>query len=69
MRQERCGGDQRGRVLQRGGLDFQVAKVPAAAMLGDGQTVRVPDQYASIRTDTNQPLGIVGSRYQVCQKP
>lgn len=29
--------------------------------------LQVPDKFATVRTDNNQPLGIVGSRYEVIQ--
>lgn len=60
------------------GLNFEVAKYPLSFMtqvpqqLGD-QTVLVdvphlyPNQYATVRTDTLEPLGVVGKDYQILQ--
>lgn len=53
-------------ALVDGGLDFVVEKMPVFARVGE-QMVRVPDAYSTIRTDTGEPLGIVGERYSILQ--
>ena len=53
-------------ALVMGGLDFTVEKVPMFARIGDTE-VAVPDQFATVRTDTNGVLGTVGNRYQIVQ--
>lgn len=56
-----------GEVLERGGIDYDVARVPVAATLSDGQHRTIDGKWATVRTDTGKPLGIVGSRYRVVQ--
>lgn len=53
-------------ALEKSGLDFTVGKVPMFARIGDIE-VPVPDQFATVRTDTNGILGTVGNRYQIVQ--
>lgn len=53
-------------ALVDGGLDFIVEKMPVFARVGE-KMVRVPNSYSTVRTDTGEPLGIVGERYQICQ--
>ena len=50
-------------AIEAAGLNWQVAKLPI--FLGDGQEIK--DQYATVRLDTNQALGVVGSKYTVLQ--
>lgn len=45
-------------------LDFQVEKMPLRIAL---HNVPVPDHFATVRTDTMQVLGVVGSRYTPIQ--
>lgn len=51
------------------GLDFEVAKRPVVALLGDGQSAQVDNLYSIVRTDTNQPLSgvAVNGRYTCIQ--
>ena len=60
------------------GLDYQVVKTPVKTSpfdlriedIGVGVSVQemvVPNHFATVRTDTMQPLGIVGKDYQVVQ--
>ena len=44
-------------------LDFTVEKTPIFLSHGN----KVPDHFATVRTDTRQVLGVVGSRYKVLQ--
>lgn len=65
-------------ALQYAGLDFTVEKRPLFTydtenFTGDPDTdiiipeIEVPDYFATIRTDTDKPLGIVGKDYEVVQ--
>lgn len=65
-------------ALQYAGLDFGVEKRPLFTydtenFTGDPDTdiiipeIEVPDFFATIRTDTEQPLGVVGRDYEVVQ--
>lgn len=51
-------------ALELGGLNFDVQKYPCMAAV-NGQMVPVTGKFATVRGDNNQPLGIVGDRYQV----
>lgn len=59
--------------LTDGGLDYQVItkpmtiEMPPLAGQEGSQSIVVPDKYATVRTDTNQVLGVVGNRYKVIQ--
>jgi len=44
-------------------LDYEVAKVPLLAQIEGIGNVEVPNQFATIRKDTNDVLGVVGARY------
>lgn len=50
-------------AIEAAGLNYQVEKAPI--FLGDGTEIK--DQYATVRMDTKQPLGVVGSKYTVLQ--
>ena len=58
-------------ALVAGGLDYEVEKRPLFACSeqdeGSLPSILVEDHYATVRTDTQQPLGVVGSRYRVVQ--
>lgn len=57
-------------ALDMAGLGFQVEKRPVLMNLGtDAQPIMrsVPDQFVNYRTDTGQPLGVVGKKYTICQ--
>lgn len=64
-------------ALKLSGLDFEVAKselpvkfdysVPGPNGTTAKATVRVPGSYATYRTDTGAPLGIVGTNYNILQ--
>lgn len=53
-------------ALKLGGLDFEVVKVPMHVNVG-GTNIVVPDKFATMRTDTNDILGVVGNRYEIIQ--
>jgi phage/plasmid-like protein (TIGR03299 family) len=65
-------------ALQYAGLDFNVEKRPlftydSENFNGDADKdiiipeIEVPDFFATVRTDTEQPLGVVGKNYEVVQ--
>lgn len=66
-------------AIKMSGLDFEVEKFPVSFSRPTPQTlsngtnilVNVPytikDQFATVRTDTNEPLGIVGKNYSILQ--
>ncbi|MFJ2477088.1 DUF932 domain-containing protein [Streptomyces sp. NPDC087659] len=54
-------------VLRVGQIDFEVEKRPAE-YLWNGDIRQVTDHWVTVRTDTGDPLGIVGSRYQPFQQ-
>ncbi|MGW5259664.1 DUF932 domain-containing protein [Microbispora sp. NPDC004025] len=61
-----------GRVLALGGIDFEVARREVRfSFMGEGEatpSLRTFDgQYVTVRTDTGDPLGVVGARYEVIQ--
>lgn len=49
------------------GLDFDVVKRPLTFRNDKNNNVRIPGFYATVRTDTQQPLGIVKDRYAIHQ--
>lgn len=58
--------------LKFGGLNYQVKKrimtTEMPSLDGNGtEKIVVPNQYATVRTDTNQVLGVVGKNYTVVQ--
>lgn len=53
-------------ALNKAGLNFIVEKAPLTANIG-GQSIIVPNKVATVRTDTNEVMGIVGDDYSVCQ--
>lgn len=65
-------------AIKYAGLDFEVVKSPlytlgAGASIGnDGEikeagNILLPDNFATMRTDTNQIFGVVGKEYQIVQ--
>jgi phage/plasmid-like protein (TIGR03299 family) len=51
-------------VLSGCDLNFRTEVVPAMAALPDGSFRRIPDKFATVRSDTGAPLGSVGGRYR-----
>jgi phage/plasmid-like protein (TIGR03299 family) len=45
-------------------LDYTVVKRPLKAVIRGRQQADVPNAFATVRTDTNAVLGVVGSRYE-----
>lgn len=50
-------------MIQAAHLDWRVERQPLQTTDG----IAIPDHFATVRTDTGEPLGVVGSRYQVVQ--
>lgn len=53
-------------AIKEAQLDFNVEKFPIFINAGKKQ-IEVKDKFATVRTDTNTPLGVVGSRYEPVQ--
>lgn len=65
-------------AIKHAGLDYDVAKVPLYikgkgmevaqdGTVTDSTELEVPDNFATMRTDTNQIFGVVGRDYQIVQ--
>lgn len=52
-------------VITLANLDYEVAK--EKLFIETPQRAEFPNRFATYRTDTNTPLGIVGNRYQIVQ--
>ena len=48
-------------------LDFKVDKLPSQLELPDGSIRTIPGKFGTYRTDTGQPFGVVGNRYEIVQ--
>ncbi|MBP7808626.1 MAG: DUF932 domain-containing protein [Bacteroidia bacterium] len=53
-------------AIELGGLNYEVVKSPLITEV-NGQRIGVSDSFATLRTDTNQTLGVVGNRYEIVQ--
>lgn len=53
-------------AMKLAGLDYEVVKQPIFIQ-GPKGNIQVKDAFATVRTDTNVPLGVVGNRYTVLQ--
>lgn len=53
--------------LKAANQDFEVKKLGTEVVMPDGSRIPNPDVFSTVRTDTNQILGSVGSRYHVVQ--
>jgi phage/plasmid-like protein (TIGR03299 family) len=62
-----AGSDSAGDALRRAGLDWSVREqhLEISEPFGDNRLIR--SHKAIVRTDTSEPLGVVGSRYQPIQ--
>ncbi|MCX6137510.1 MAG: DUF932 domain-containing protein [Ignavibacteriales bacterium] len=56
-----------GEAMQAARLDYTVVKRPLKAIINGRQHADVPNAFATVRMDTNQVLGVVGSRYEPVQ--
>lgn len=55
-------------AIERANLDYEVQKTPATMIVGpDAEQIEIPGYFATYRTDTKEPLGMVKSRYEVVQ--
>jgi phage/plasmid-like protein (TIGR03299 family) len=54
-------------AIEQSGLNFEVVKRPLLFNRDGNSKVRIPEFYATVRTDTWQPLGIVKDRYALFQ--
>jgi phage/plasmid-like protein (TIGR03299 family) len=54
-------------AMEAARLDYKVVKRPLKAIINARHYADVPNAYATVRTDTNVVLGVVGSRYQPVQ--
>ena len=51
-------------VLEKANIGYKVAKMPLSIA---GTDIVVPDKVATVRTDTNEVLGVVSENYEICQ--
>ena len=54
-------------AMEAANLDYTVVKKPLKAIIHNKHYADVPNAFATIRTDTNVVLGVVGSRYEPVQ--
>ena len=54
-------------VLKIANLDFHVVKAPNFAKVNENEYVLNPLSFSTVREDTNQVLGTVGTRYEILQ--
>ena len=54
-------------AMEGANLDYTVVKKPLRAIIHGRQYAEVPNAFATVRSDTNQVLGVVGSRYEPVQ--
>jgi phage/plasmid-like protein (TIGR03299 family) len=54
-------------AIAEAGLNWRVELRPISATLADGSIADCPENFATVRTDTNNVLGVVGSSYHVMQ--
>ncbi|MHB1050598.1 MAG: DUF932 domain-containing protein [Bacteroidota bacterium] len=54
-------------AMEAARLDYSVVKKPLKAIINGRQYSDVPNAFATVRTDTNQVLGVVGARYEPVQ--
>lgn len=53
-------------AIELANLDYTVDKKPLHIEVG-GKYIEVPRKFATYRTDNNQPLGVVGEKYEILQ--
>ncbi|MNF38830.1 hypothetical protein D3C84_197900 [compost metagenome] len=49
------------------GLDYEVIKTPLYTQSAASEKLSVPDYFSTLRTDTNEVMGVVGKDYQIDQ--
>lgn len=53
-------------ALDKAELNWKVEKIPANVTI-DGEIIRIPNQFGTVRMDTKAPVGIVGKDFNVIQ--
>jgi phage/plasmid-like protein (TIGR03299 family) len=48
-------------------LDYNVIKQPLFTLSAEGKTASLKNNFATVRTDTGEALGVVGRRYEIIQ--
>ncbi len=54
-------------AIELANLDYTVELAPATFSIGKVQGIVIPDKFATYRSDTNMPLGVVGNKYTIVQ--
>ena len=54
-------------AIELAGLGYEVIKVPMNAEVAGVGQFPVPDKFATVRTDNNEVLGVVGTKYTIVQ--
>lgn len=54
------------KAIELANLGYEVCKTPALATI-NGNTIQVPEKFATYRKDTGAIFGIVGNRYEIVQ--
>lgn len=54
-------------AIVHAGLDYEVIKTPLYTQSAASEKLLVPDYFSTLRTDTNEVLGVVGKDYQIVQ--
>ena len=54
-------------AIEAAGLDYRVDKKPVFTRGAGRRRMEVPDHFCTVRRDTGEILGLVGSRYQILQ--
>ena len=52
--------------IEKANLDYEVVKTPNFTEY-EGEKIVKEDEFSTLRTDTKQPLGTVGNRYEIVQ--
>ena len=54
-------------AIEQAGLNFEVRKRPLRTVIRGRKQIEIPDHFATVRMDTGDVLGVVGSRYEPVQ--
>lgn len=55
-------------AIKKAGLDFEVVKLPVYYPInGEMEMKKIENQFTTVRTDTMEPLGVVGKNYEILQ--
>ena len=55
-------------MLEAAGQNYELEKRPIFARLASGTFTAVPDKYAVVRGDTQEPIAVIGARYELLQR-